>query len=130
HGLSKTAADLVNAIAQVQGFARQLVAFFSRYDVLLTPALGQRPLEIGYLDTCAADPGPEFQKAMNFSPFTAHLNVTGQPANALPLSQGPDGLPLAVQVVGPPLGEGLLLSLAAQLEQAHPWADRLPPRQV
>jgi amidase len=52
--------------------------------------------------------------------------VTGQPAISLPLAQGQDGLPLAVQVVGPPLGEGMLLSLAAQVEAAQPWADRRP----
>jgi amidase len=53
--------------------------------------------------------------------------VTGQPAISLPVSHGEDGLPIGVQLVGPPVGEGLLLSLATQLEAAAPWADRLPP---
>ena len=96
-------------------------------DVLLTPALGQRPLPIGYLDTCGADPQAEFQKAAVFTPFTPVFNITGQPAIAIPLYQGEDGLPLAVHVVGQPLGEGTLLSLAAQLEAARPWAERRPP---
>jgi amidase len=126
-GLASTSADLVNAIAQMQGYARGAVALFSQYDVLLTPSLGQRPLPIGYLDTSGADPQAEFQKAMAFSPFTAHWNVTGQPVITVPLYQGADGLPLGVQLVGGPLQEGLLLALAAQLEQAQPWADRLPP---
>lgn len=126
-GLKYTAADLVSAIAVLQGYARRMVAFFGTYDVLLTPGLGVRPLRIGELDTCGPNPMQEFQKAMAFSPFTAHWNLTGQPAISLPLYQGADGLPLAVQLVGPPLGEGLLLSLATQLEAAHPWAGRFPP---
>jgi amidase len=63
---------------------------------------------------------------MAFSPFTAIWNVTGQPAISLPLYQGDDGLPLAVQLVGQPLGEGALLALASQIEAARPWADRMP----
>ena len=52
--------------------------------------------------------------------------MTGQPAISLPLFHGDDGLPLAVQLVGPPAGEDILLSLGAQLEAARPWADRRP----
>lgn len=125
-GMRASAAELVEAIGQLQGNARQLIAFFSAYDVLLTPALAQRPLPIGTINTLGADPAAEWQKAALFTPFTPIFNVTGQPAVSLPLYHGDDDLPLAVQLVGPPLGEALLLSLAAQLEAAQPWADRLP----
>jgi hypothetical protein len=40
---------------------------------------------------------------------------------------GDDGLPTAVQLIAPPAGKGLLLSLAAQLARALPWADRNAP---
>jgi amidase len=52
--------------------------------------------------------------------------VTGQPAASVPLVQSPDGLPIGIQLIGPPAGEELLLSLSAQLESARPWADRRP----
>ncbi|MBF6591520.1 MAG: amidase [Ktedonobacterales bacterium] len=125
-GTTLTAADYMGAMAQLQGHARQLIGFFETYDLLLTPTLAQRPLPIGELNTCGENPLAEFQKAALFTPYTAVFNVTGQPAISLPLYQGTDGLPLAIQLVGPPLGEGLLLQVAAQLEAAHPWADRRP----
>ena len=54
-------------------------------------------------------------------------NVSGQPAIALPLFHGDDGLPTSIHVIGRPAGEAALLALAAQLEDASPWADRRAP---
>jgi amidase len=68
----------------------------------------------------------EFQKAAVFTPYTTVWNVTGQPAVSIPLFQGGDGLPLAVQIAGRPLEEATLLQLGAQLEAARPWAGRRP----
>ncbi len=53
-------------------------------------------------------------------PFTSPWNVTGQPALSVPAGLTAEGLPLAVQLVGPPGSDGLLLSLAAQLEDGEP----------
>jgi amidase len=61
-----------------------------------------------------------------FVPFTPTWNVTGQPAVSVPLVQSPDGLPIGVQLVGPPAGEELLIALASQLEEARPWSARRP----
>jgi amidase len=79
------------------------------------------------VDGCGEDPWGEFRASGEFTPYTAIWNVTGQPAISVPLFHGDDGLPLGVQIVGPPASEGLLLSLAAQLEAARPWADRVAP---
>jgi amidase len=119
--------EFLGAYAQLQAFARQLVAFLDPYDALLTPALAERPLPIGTLDTSAPDPMSTFTRSGLFTPFTPVFNATGQPAISVPLYQGEDGLPLAVQLVGRPVQEGPLLALAAQLEAAQPWADRRPP---
>jgi amidase len=112
---------------QLQGFARRLISFLDPYDALLTPALAERPIPLGLLDTAAADPMATFTRSSLFTPFTPIINASGQPAVSLPLFQGEDGLPLAVQIVGRPAGEAALLALATQLEQANPWADRRPP---
>jgi amidase len=112
---------------QLQALTRQLVQFLAPYDALLTPALAERPLPLGTLDTAAPDPMATFTRSGYFTPFTAIFNASGQPAIALPLYQGEDGLPLAVQLVGRPADEATLLSLARQLEIAVPWAERRAP---
>ncbi len=120
------AVDGLGAVVRLQAFARRLVAFLEPYDALLTPALAERPLPIGTLDTAAPDPMSTFTRSGLFTPFTPVFNASGQPAISLPLFEGEDGLPLGVQIVGRPAGEGALLALAAQVEQALAWAGRRP----
>jgi amidase len=115
------------AAIRLQAYARELVAFLDSYDALLTPALAQRPLPLGSLDTAAPDPMQTFSRSALFTPFTPVINATGLPGIALPLYMGEDGLPTSVQVVGRPAGEANLLALAAQLEEACPWAERRSP---
>ena len=117
----------MGAEVALQAFARHLVSFLAPYDALLTPALAERPLPLGTLDTGAPDPMTTFTRSGLFTPFTPIFNASGQPGISLPLYEGDDGLPLAVQLVGRPAGEAQLLSLAAQLEAAEPWAQRRPP---
>jgi amidase len=116
-----------SALLQIQAFGRQLVSWSAPYDAVITPALAEPPLPIGTCDPDAPDPQATFARAGRFTPYTAPLNISGQPAISVPLYQDDDGLPVAVQLIARPDGEGALLALAAQLEAAHPWADRRPP---
>jgi amidase len=116
----------LTAIAQLQALARGLVAFFADYDVLVTPALAERPLAIGECHGLGTDPLADLSRSGLFTPYTALFNVTGQPAISLPVRFGADGLPTGVQIVGRPLNEDKLLQLAAQIEAAHPWAHHRP----
>jgi amidase len=105
---------------ELQARMRTLVRALDPFDALITPALAQRPLPLGSLDTAAAEPLETFRQSGYFTPFTPIFNASGQPAVAVPLFDGDDGLPLAVQLVGRPAGEGPLLAFAAALEEAAP----------
>jgi amidase len=111
---------------RLEGVSRAVVAFLSPYDVVLTPGLAQLPVQIGEIHGCGSDPWDHYQRSGLFTPYTAMFNVTGQPAVALPLYQSDDGLPVAVQLAARPAREEVLISLAAQLEEALPWVERRP----
>ena len=118
--------SLLSAQARLESVGRSIVAFLAPYDAVLTPALARRPVPIGEIHGRGPDPWAHYQRSGHFTPYTAIVNVTGLPAVSLPLYQGQDGLPTAVQLIGPPAREGLILALATQLEQALPWAARRP----
>jgi amidase len=122
----RTALDYMLARTQLSAVSRGIVALWSDFDVVMTPALAQRPVRIGDIDACSDDPWEDFRRSGRFTPYTAVFNVTGQPAISLPLFHGEDGLPLGVQIAGRPADEATLLSLAGQLEAVRPWADRRP----
>jgi amidase len=135
--LSKALRDLTSSIpsygflganAQLQQLARTAIAFFADYDLVLTPALAERPLEIGECNGQGENPMEDFARSGRFTPYTALFNVTGQPAISVPIDVGPDGLPTCVQLVGRPLCEDTLLQVARQIETARPWALRPPAR--
>jgi amidase len=122
-----TSIDALLAELQLHGVGRELVTWIAQYDFLLTPALAEAPVTLGTLDPLNVDdPMAGFTRSASFTPFTPPLNISGSPAISLPLYQREDGLPLGVQIIGQPAGEAALLSLAAQLEAAHGWADRRP----
>jgi amidase len=111
-------------LAKREATAARIEALWDEVDVLVTPGLGSTPIaaEAGYGRAAPA----AFDRAGRFTPFTPPFNVTGQPAVTLPAGSADDGLPLSVQLVGRRGAEDTLYSLAGQIEQARPWADRRP----
>ncbi len=126
-GRKITASQYLNAVSMLQGAARSVAAWHQTYDVWLTPTLGAPPLKIGAIDTAARDPQTAFAPIIDYVPFTAIQNATGQPAINLPLHWTKAGLPVGVQFVGRYGDEATLLRIAAQLEKAQPWKDKRPP---
>ena len=84
-------------------------------------------MPLGTFDSPPDNPMQGFTRAAEFVPFTPICNVTGQPAISLPLYWNSEGLPVGTHFVGRFGDEATLFRLAAQLEQARPWADRRPP---
>jgi amidase len=128
HGRRVTGTQLLNAIDVETGLTYLMSEFFSRYDLLLTPTLGAPIPRIGHYDPSGRmEPREMFASWSRWESFLPVFNTTGQPAISLPLQESPDGLPIGMQLVAGQGQEGLLLQVAAQLEQALPWALRTPP---
>jgi amidase len=124
---SISATDYLTALDYLRRMVRRIVAFWNRYDILVTPTLAKPPIEIGALEPAEGEPPVQMlANSASWVTYTPTFNVSGQPAVSLPIHVSEDGLPVGVQFVGPPEGEELLLSLSAQLEEAAPWADRRP----
>ena len=119
-------ADYVRATQTAHRLGRQMAAFHSRYDVLLTPGLGQLPVKLGWIDMMMGDVEEYWRRVFTFSPFTVWFNLTGQPAMMLPLGHSAGGLPVAVQLVARFGDEATLFRLGTQLEAARPWFARRP----
>jgi amidase len=128
-GRTHTSGDLLRAIEQAQASTRRIASWWADdgFDLLLTPTCGEPPPRLGEFEAPPDNPMAPLLRAIPFGTFTAGFNTTGQPAISLPLHMTADGLPVGVQLVAAYGREDLLLRVAAQLEEAHPWTDRTPP---
>ena len=100
-----------------------MAEFHQRYDLLVTPTL---PIvAMGAEEEAPSD--PRYRAIKNPVPFTAAFNLTKQPAASVPVGVTADGLPVGVHFAGRYGEEGVLLQLAAEIETAQPWFDRVPP---
>ncbi len=124
-GRAVTADEYIRAVQTFHRTGRQLGAFFERHDVLLSTTIARTHLPLGTvrMDGSAED----FEREVApMTAFTAVCNATGVPAMSVPLEWTADGLPVGLHFVGRYGAEEVLYALAAQLERARPWRERLP----
>jgi len=129
HGRQLTGERLAASWMELHTITRIIDTFFSHYDVLITPTcltpapiLGQiNAYKEGLTTSQWMD-----QNVSQFAPFAPIFNITGHPAMSVPLHQSSNGLPIGVQCIGHRGAEATLLCLAAQFEDANPWARRKP----
>lgn len=124
-GRAAPATELIRADATFQLAAIRMADLHTKLDMVLTPTLAQPPARLGDV-ALTLDPLAYGAAFARYCPFTAIANQTGQPAMSVPLHWSADGLPVGSQFIGRLGEEGLLLSLAAELERAQPWFDRRP----
>lgn len=128
-GRSVTAQQYLAALDGLHAMTRTMVSWWEvdGYDLLLTPTVPELPPVLGQFASTVESPFDGLFRATTTVAFCAPFNITGQPAISLPLHQSTEGLPIGMQFVAAPEREDVLVRLAAQLEQAAPWADRHPP---
>lgn len=121
-----SAGQILGARAVFDQAGRILDEVFSRYDLILSPTTAALPPKLGELSL--DQPFDDFaRRAVLASAFTSMFNISGHPAMSVPLHWSAEGLPVGAQFAAPFGGEARLIALAAQLEQAAPWAGRRPP---
>jgi len=127
-GLQLTGADYLVSVEEFQRFGRKIARCFHEggYDLLLSPTLNTPPVKLGLFKPDPKDPKKFLRLANAFAGFTRIYNLGGQPAMSVPLHWNSENLPIGGQF-GARFGEEVtLFRLAAQLEQARPWANRKP----
>ncbi len=126
-GTRATAGDYAEAVLILHQQGRKFAAFFEDYDLILSSTLRHPPLPLGAIDMQDKDLDHYwqvlFQDEIAITPF---YNNTGCPAMTLPLHMSTDGLPVGIHFGAPFGDEATLFRLAAQLEAAAPWFDRVP----
>ena len=125
-GTKVTSVAYSRAIATLHQIGLAMAKFHQSYDVVLSPTLAKPPLPLGTLSL--SQPTMNWWKEITeFSPYTALYNASGQPSMSVPLHWTADGLPVGVLFSSPFGEDATLIRLAAQLERAQPWAERMPP---
>lgn len=125
-GRTQSAANYLLAVNTLQQISRKVARFFQDFDLWLTPTLAEPPLPLGSFEPTGQDPLQGLRRAAHFVPFTPICNMTGQPAMSVPLFWNNEGVPIGVHFAARFGEEATLFRLAAQLEQARPWAHRRP----
>jgi amidase len=126
-GKRRHSGQYLAAVSQHQAVGRMIGMWFEAgHDLLLTPTMGELPPLLGSFDDSGPDPLQTIHRGEVTAAFTALINATGSPAISLPLGWSEDGLPIGVHLIAPLGREDVLLRVASQLEEAHPWAEKFP----
>jgi len=130
-GLSRSAAEVLDAAQRRSALYRKVVALFERIDVLATPTISAPAPPTG-LDPFAPfaignGAGAAGHIRATWYPYTYPFNLTGHPALTVPAGRTRAGLPVGLQLAGRWHEDHLLLALAQRLESERPWAAEWPP---
>jgi amidase len=128
-GLNRTGGDYLFTVEEIQRFSRKIARWYHEgdYDMLLSPTMRIAPTKLGAFESTKKNPLKWLEVTYSFVALTRIQNLTGQPAMSVPLYWNEDNIPIGVQFAGRFGDEAKLFRLAAQLEQARPWADKNSP---
>jgi amidase len=120
-----TADQLVRAEVNRTALYRGAARFFERYDALLLPA-AQVPPFPAEQEWVTEINEVRMQTYIDWMTVCCVVSVLGLPAISVPGGFTPDGLPVGVQIVGPPRGDLAVLRIAHLFEQATGYGQRRP----
>lgn len=112
-----SAPELAAALGFLELTARATLASLAEFDLFLTPTLALPPQPTEWF-TGPEDPMEIHRRELLYTPFTALMNMSGQPAASLPVHVSDEGLPIGAMLAAHPGRDGLLLAVCAQLEHA------------
>jgi amidase len=120
-----TADDIADAERRRGLLSQRASAFFETHDLLVTPAAIVAPFDV---DIRALDEveGVKLDNYYEWYSIAYAITLTSLPAISLPCGFTKSGLPVALQLVGPPRGEARLLGAARLMEQVFGIAGRMP----
>ena len=114
-GRRMPAESYLKVVRRGHDFVRCFAAMWSRFDVVLTPALATAAPKLGLYPTDHDDVALHVARMTQFSPFAGTFNLTGGPALVVCISQTAEGMPMAVQLAGDLGADQQLLALGALL---------------
>lgn len=120
-----SAATYIDAIHSLERLRREVKKVFSAVDLLVTPTMAIPPASIPEAEQVEL----EMIQKRQLSPTTRNtvpFDVYGLPTITVPCGFTHDGLPIGLQISGPPWGEILVFRLAHAYEHATDW-NRRPP---
>jgi len=124
-GLAVTNAQLLDAERVRSRLYRRMEDFFKNYDLLLCPTVSVPPFpkDQRYVEVIAGQPT---QTYIDWIAITFAITMTSCPALSLPVGFTETGLPVGLQVIGPPRGEAALLRACHRMEEVLHLAGQVP----
>jgi amidase len=116
YGESLSALQVARAIDHRAVLYRRMTAFFEDYDILICPTTQVRPFPVEIRWPTEID-GKACERYIDWIMATYVWSVLGCPAVAVPAGKDDDGMPVSLQIVGPPHSDGRVVSFAARIEQ-------------
>jgi len=109
--------EYVGAVAAARRGTAALFEALAPFELVVSPVLTQAAVP---LDAFPVDAGRRacWRAYIEWHSYTVPFNVSGQPALSLPCGMTADGLPVGLQIAGPPGADALVFALAAALERA------------
>jgi amidase len=118
-GLATTVEQVAEAEQARNRLWRLCRELFTRVDAVITPcmAVPPFPVEQNYPETIAGRP---METYVDWIAPTFVWSLTGLPVASVPAGLDGDGMPVGLQIVGPPFGEERVLAVAAEIERRRP----------